>query len=134
LNVKIKQGEIPKKINPAKKYINSKGRGCGDETPKTINFCDKLSLSLSSFSEAPPMLLCTYIFTAPTWYYSSFTPRALNAEFQNFIPRFDKNFITFTLRMSLKEGLGGERRAQRQIEDKVTSRIISLIRFKIMDS
>ncbi len=30
-------------------YINSNGGGCGDETPKTINFCDKLSFTLSFF-------------------------------------------------------------------------------------
>jgi hypothetical protein len=33
-------------------------------------------------------------------------PCALNAEFQHFIPRFNKNFLT--LQIPLKEGIGGE--------------------------
>jgi hypothetical protein len=38
-------------------------------------------------------------------YYNYLEPCALNAEFQHFIPRFNKNFLT--LRTSLKAGIGG---------------------------
>jgi hypothetical protein len=52
--------------------------------------------------------------TAATYIFTAFIcrtiiivlePCALNAEFQHFIPRFNKNFLT--LRIPLKEGVGG---------------------------
>ncbi len=51
----------------------------------------------------------TYIFTAPTCTTTIITlePCALNAEFQHFILRFNKNFLT--LLIPLKQGIGGER-------------------------
>ncbi len=64
----------------------------------------------------------TYIFTAPTCTTTIITlePCALNAEFQHFIPRFNKNFLP--LGTSLKEGIGGWKEAQRQGEDWMTLR------------
>jgi hypothetical protein len=41
-------------------------------------------------------------------YYNYLKPCALNAEFQHFIPRFNKNFLT--LGTSLKEGDRGVKR------------------------
>jgi hypothetical protein len=49
------------------------------------------------------------------------TPCALNVEFQHFILRFNKNFIT--LQIPLQEGIGGERRPK----DRVTSRMTLLL-------
>jgi hypothetical protein len=45
-------------------------------------------------------------------YLITLAPCALNAEFQHFILRFNKNFIT--LQIPLQEGIGGEKEAQRQ--------------------
>jgi hypothetical protein len=52
----------------------------------------------------------TYILTAPTCtiYLITLQPCALNAEFQHFILRFNKNFLTFGI--PLKEGIVGESR------------------------
>ncbi len=53
---------------------------------------------------------CTYNFTAPTCT-STITilePCALNAEFQHFIPKFNKNFLT--LQIPLKERIVGKSR------------------------
>jgi hypothetical protein len=44
---------------------------------------------------------CSYMYN----YYNYLEPCALNAEFQHFIPRFNKNFLT--LRTSLKAGIEG---------------------------
>jgi hypothetical protein len=58
----------------------------------------------------------TYIFTAPSCTTTIITlePCALNAEFQHFILRFNKNFLS--LLIPLKEGIVGERRPK----DRVT--------------
>jgi hypothetical protein len=50
---------------------------------------------------------------------------ALDAEFQHFILRFNK--ISFQLWIQLKQGIGGEKEAQRQGEARVTLRIIDSI-------
>jgi hypothetical protein len=52
----------------------------------------------------------THIFTVPncTIIIIGLVPCAVNAEFQYFILRFNKN--VFTLRIPLKERIGGERR------------------------
>jgi hypothetical protein len=47
-------------------------------------------------------------------YYNYLEPCALNAEFQHFIPRFNKNFLT--LQTSLKEGIGGENRPKDRVK------------------
>jgi hypothetical protein len=63
------------------------------ETQKIINFCGKLSFILS-FASASNYYV-TYIFT-PTCtitiisFEPSLEPSPLNAEFQHFIPRFNK--------------------------------------------
>jgi hypothetical protein len=48
----------------------------------------------------------------------SLEPCALNADFQHFIPRFNKTFLLY--RYSPKKGFGGERRPK----DRVTLQII----------
>jgi hypothetical protein len=61
----------------------------------------------------------TYIFTAPTCTTTIITSNercALNAEFQHYIPRFNK--ISLTLRTSLREGTGGERRPKDRVTRK----------------
>jgi hypothetical protein len=70
--------------------------------------------------------LAAYIFSALNCTTTIITlgPRALSAEFQHFILRFNKN--VFTLRIPLREGTGGERRAQRQGEDRVILQIALL--------
>jgi hypothetical protein len=47
-------------------------------------------------------------------YYSYLKPCALNAEFQHFIPRYNK--IPYSKRTSLKEGVGGEKRPQDKVK------------------
>jgi hypothetical protein len=88
-----------------KLYISIQG---GDETQKTINFGGKLSFTHPVF----PFFLSastadTHIFTDPNYTTTiiSLNLCALNAEFQHFILRFNKN--VFTLRIPLKEGIGG---------------------------
>jgi hypothetical protein len=54
---------------------------------------------------------CSYMYN----YYNHYLePCALNAEFQHFIPRFHKNFLT--LRTSLNEGIGGEKRLKGRVK------------------
>jgi hypothetical protein len=67
-------------------------------------------------------LLKIRVFTAPicTTTIITLEPCALNAEFQHFIPRFNKT-------SSLKEGIGGWKEAQRQGEDRMTLRKNSII-------
>jgi hypothetical protein len=62
------------------------------------------------FPERLLLTAATYIFTAPTCAttINTLEPYALNAEFQLFIPRFNKKKF-LTLRMPVKEGIGGER-------------------------
>jgi hypothetical protein len=62
----------------------------------------------------------TYIFSAPICTTAIITvePCALNAEFHHFTLRFNK--ISFTLWMPLKEGIGGEKQAQRGGENRVS--------------
>jgi len=96
-------------LKPAKKYISIKGRG---ETQKTINFGGKLSFILSVlFTERLQSQLHIFSLLLPI-----ITPQpcALNAEFQHFILRFNKNFLT--LRIPLKEGIGGEKRPKDRVK------------------
>jgi hypothetical protein len=74
-----------------------------------VSSCPSLFLSASTTTT-------TYIFTAPncTTTIVSLEPCALNAEFQHFILRFNKN--VFTLRIPLKEGIGG---GERRPKDRV---------------
>jgi hypothetical protein len=67
-------------------------------------------------------LLKIRVFTAPicTTTIITLEPCALNAEFQHFIPRFNKT-------SSLKEGIGGCKEAQIQGEDRMTLRKNSII-------
>ncbi len=92
-------------------------------------FCGKLSSILFwllfHFPWAPPLLLLLHIFslllTCTTRYYDYLESCALNAEFQYFIPRFNKNFLT--LQTSPKEGdQGWWKETQRQGENRVTLR------------
>ncbi len=53
---------------------------------------------------------CSYMYN----YYSYLKPCALNAEFQHFIPRYNK--IPYSKRTSLKEGVGGEKRPQDKVK------------------
>ncbi len=81
----------------------------GTQTSFSTNFGGKLSFILCFLF--PDRLHCTaatYIFTAPTCTTTIITlkPCSLNAEFQYFIARFNKNFLT--LQIPLKEGLEGE--------------------------
>jgi hypothetical protein len=81
----------------------------------------------------PSILLVSWVSSCPSLFLSASTATnctttivslescALNAEFQHFILRFNKN--VFTLRIPLKEGIGGWKEAQRQGEDRVTLRI-----------
>jgi hypothetical protein len=57
----------------------------------------------------------SYIFTAPscTTAIIALEPCALYAKFQHFILRSNKNFLT--LRIPLKEGIGGEREGEDRI-------------------
>jgi len=89
------------------------------ETSKTIKFCVKLSFILS-FIFLSASATATYILTARICRTAIVTlkPCALNPEFQHFILRFVKNFLT--LWIPLKEGIGGWKEAQRQGEDRVT--------------
>jgi hypothetical protein len=79
------------------------------KTKFSANFDGKLSFILS-FLFPEFISAATYIFTAPTCTTTIVTlePCALNAEFQHFLLRFNKNFLT--LRISLKEGTKGETR------------------------
>jgi hypothetical protein len=81
----------------------------GTQTSFSTNFDRKLSFILCSFFLSA-RIAAIYIFTAPacTTIIITLEPCALNAEFQHFIPRFNKNF--FTLWIRLKKGIGGESR------------------------
>jgi hypothetical protein len=82
-----------------------------------INFGAKLSFILSFLF--PECLHCyystAYIFTTPNCTTTIFSlgPRALNAEFQHFILRFNKNG-SFTLVIATERGDRGWKEAQRQ--------------------
>ncbi len=69
-----------------------------------------LSFFLSSSTAA------TYIFTAPTCTITIITlePCALNAEFQNFIPRFNKNSLLSRYHWKRGFWVGGGKQAQKQ--------------------
>jgi hypothetical protein len=69
----------------------------------------RLSFFLSASTGA------TYIFTTPTCTATIVTSNcALAAEFQHFIPRFNKTSLT--LQTSLKEGIGGEKRPKDRVK------------------
>jgi hypothetical protein len=84
------------------------------KTKFSANFDGKLSFILS-FLFPEFISAATYIFTAPTCTTTIVTlePCALNAEFQHFLLRFNKNFLT--LRISLKEGTKGETRPKDRV-------------------
>jgi hypothetical protein len=68
----------------------------GTQTNFSTNFGGKLIFILSFlFPERLHFTVATYIFTAPTCTTIVITlePCALNAEFHNFIPTFNKNFL-----------------------------------------
>jgi hypothetical protein len=79
-----------------------------------ILIVNQVSSYLSFFLSASTA--ATYRFTTPTCTTTLIILEhcALNAEFQHFILRFNKNF--FTLQIALKEGIGGESR----LKDMVT--------------
>jgi hypothetical protein len=84
-----------------------------------LSFSCELSFTLSFlFSIAPPLLLI-YIFTAPTCKATiiSLEPCALNADFQHFIPGFNK--VSLLYGYPWKKGLSESR-----LKDKVTLHII----------
>jgi hypothetical protein len=64
----------------------------------------------------------TYIFTAPkcTTTIISFELCALNAGFQHFIMRFNKN--VFTLGIPLKEGIGDDKRPKDRVKTGLLNR------------
>jgi len=105
-----KSGEIKNK--PVKKYISIqvvKWRWGQGEFQNTTIFCGKLSFivfwpPLSFFLSASTA--ATYIFTAPscTTIIITLEPCALNAEFQQFIPRF--NEISLVCSHHSKRGIG----------------------------
>jgi hypothetical protein len=110
------------KKKPAKNYISLqlgvKLRNAPLFVPNWVSTCFD---PVFPFSWAPPLMLhiyfhCSYIYNS----YNYLEPCTLNAEFQHFIPRFNKNYLT--LQTSLKEGIGGWKEAQRQGEDRMTLR------------
>ncbi len=97
----------------------------GGQTQKCTTFCAKLSFNMfwNRLSFFPERLHWCYIYFHCPYiynYYNYHEPCALNAEFQHFIPRFNKT--SFLLQTSVKEGIGGEKQAQRQGEDRMTLR------------
>jgi hypothetical protein len=80
----------------------------GTQSSFSTNFGGQLSFILS-FLFLSASTAATYIFTTPTCTTTTLTlnPCALNADFQHFILRFNKNFIT--LWIPLKEGIGESR-------------------------
>ncbi len=70
----------------------------GTRTSFSTNFGGKLSFILCFFFLSA-YAAATYIFPAPTCTTIIITvePCALNAEFQHFIPRFNKNFLTLQI-------------------------------------
>ncbi len=102
-----KQGEIKKR--PAKKYFSIKG-GKGVKLRKLSIFVVKwVSSCLSFFLSASTA--ATYIFTAPR----TLEPCALNAEFQHFIPRFNKTSLLYILPL---KGLGVKRGPKKKRKEK----------------
>ncbi len=77
----------------------------GTQTSFSTNFGSKLSFILSFHFPERLHSCYIYIFTAPTCTIPTITlePCAVNAEFQHFILRFNKNFLT--LQIPLKEGM-----------------------------
>jgi hypothetical protein len=107
------EGEIQKK-KPAKKYLSIQG---GMKLKKPSILVVKLSFILSFlFPELlPPLLLNIFsLLLSPNCRTISVEPCALNAEFQHFILRFNKN--VFTLQIPLKEGIGSERRPKDRVK------------------
>jgi len=99
-----KPGEIQKK--PAEKYFSLQG-GSNSEMNHFLCQTEFHPVLTPSFL-FPERLHCCYIYFCCSYmynYYNYLEPCALNAEFQHFVPRFNKNFPT--LRTSLKEGIGG---------------------------
>ncbi len=106
-------GEIKNK--PAKEHISIQG----GEIEKTINFGGKLSF-IMSFHFPERLHRCCIYFHCSSVYTAiiiTLEPCTLNAEFQHFIPRFNK--ISLLHRYHSKRGFwGGERR----LKDSVKTR------------
>jgi hypothetical protein len=85
-----------------------------------------VSSPLSFFLSAS--IATTYILTAPTSTTTIITlePCALNAEFQHFILKFNKNFLT--LRIPLKEGIGGWKQRGQGMKERMTLQITLLLK------
>jgi hypothetical protein len=86
-------------------------KGC--ETQKTFNFGGKLSF-IPSFL-LPERLRCCYIYlhcSSLYRYLITLEPCALNAQFQDFIPRFNTIFLICG---NLKEGSAGEWRPKSRV-------------------
>jgi hypothetical protein len=80
----------------------------GTQTKFSTNFGGKTEFHPVFGFFLSAFITATYILTAPTCTTTtiiSLEPCALNAEFQHFILRFNKNFLT--LRIPLKEGIRG---------------------------
>jgi hypothetical protein len=88
----------------------------GTQTSFSTNFGGKLSFILSFLSFfLSASTAATYIFTATTTCTTTIImlePCALNAEFQHFIPRFNKISITLWI-PHYKRGIGGESRGDK---------------------